>query len=117
MSNCGTIKHKCGSKNYASCILYETPTPEFSSLFESTCTDVEEILTDIYGIVGSVKEDIDVTTLENTCITFIEPKTASSVISQMYEEMCSMKTLIGNQTTLITALTTRVTNLEANACP
>src|SRR5690349_8255800 len=116
MSNCNKIKQKCGVYVYATCTKYEGTLSEHSSL-EEGCLDIEQVAEDIYSLIDTIKEDTDVSTLENTCISFTEPKTPSSVISQMCEEMCLMKTLIESQTTLIEDLTERVTNLEANVCP
>ena len=111
------IKYTCENYNFATCVKYETPTPEFSSLLESNCTDVEEVLTDIYSLIGGVKEQIDVTTLENTCITFIEPKTPSSVIEQMYNKLCELENLIETKGELITTMQAQITDLQENNCP
>ena len=111
------IKQTCsGTKVFAVCTVYETPTPLFSGLYGETCTDVEEALTDVYSLLGDIKEEIDVTTLVNDCITFTEPKTAKSVLSQIYNKMCELEDTITSQETLITNLTARVASLEANPC-
>ena len=117
MSNCNNkIKNKCGTIVYSECVNYELTIPEFSSLSEEGCVNISETTSDLYTLIGEIKEETDLTDLENTCITFTEPKTPKSVIEQMYNKMCELEATVTNQAVLITNLTARVVLLEANPC-
>ncbi len=114
MCNC---KQKCtGSLLFSACTKYEKELPTFSKITDE-CVSIEDTTEDIYSIIGDLKSDIDVTGLENTCITFTEPKTPSSVIEDMYNELCSLKELVETQNTTISELTSRIVDLETNNCP
>lgn len=111
------IKYTCGGdKVYAVCTEYQGTIPAFSYLTVG-CLDVEEVLEDTYHILSDIKSSIDVTSITNDCITFTTPKTVKSVVEQMYDKICELVTANANQAILISALTTRVTNIENNNCP
>jgi len=111
------IKYTCsGNKVYAVCTEYQGTIPIFSYLTLG-CLDVEEVLEDTYHILSDIKNDIDVTSMTNDCITFTTPKTVKSVIEQMYDKICELKAKNDAQDIVIAALTTRVTNIENNNCP
>jgi hypothetical protein len=116
MSCNNKTKNKCGSKNYASCIAYETPTPSFSSLYENTCTDIEETIEDIYTLIGGIKNEISVSSVANDCITFTNPKTINSVISQMYSKICSLEDIIATQSTTLSTQAAQILALQNNIC-
>jgi len=118
MSNCGgKIKNKCGTKVYGECVEIQTPPPPFSTLYEENCVSAEESFIDVYGLIGTIKENIDVSSLENTCITFTEPKTPSSVIEQMYAKICELENLIETQGELITTMGAQIGLLQSETCP
>lgn len=111
------IKYTCGgNKVYATCTEYQGTIPEFSYLTVG-CLDVQEVLEDTYRILSDIKNATDVTTLANDCIVFSEPKTISSVVSQMYDKICELTTKNEEQNITIAALTLRVTDIENNNCP
>jgi hypothetical protein len=116
-NNCTTkIKELCDSKTYATCVEYQTELPEFSNLPIDECISVDESLTDLYELVGTIKEEIDVTSILNTCITFTTPKTVKSVILQMYTKLCALEDIIETQETAIADLTARIIAIEASPC-
>jgi hypothetical protein len=118
MSNCGgTIKNKCGTKVYGECVEIQTAPPIFSTLYEEKCVSAEESFIDVYSLIETIKEEIDVSTLENTCITFIEPKTPSSVIEQMYDKICELSNLLIAQEELITTMRQEIDLLQSETCP
>lgn len=117
MSNCGGKQSNlCGSKVYAECTEVQTQPPSFSSLYEDDCISAENVIEDVYELIGGIKEEIDVTGLINGCITFTNPKTSSSVIAQMYAKLCALEALVESQTTEIADLTARVVILEESPC-
>lgn len=52
MCNCGNCE-----ENFAQCIRYELPLPEFSNITKS-CVNIEDTTKDIYEILGEIKEQI-----------------------------------------------------------
>jgi hypothetical protein len=110
------IKYTCGSKTYGECVEIQTAPPAFSTLYESTCVSAEDSFIDVYSLIEGIKEEIDVSTLENTCITFTEPKTPSSVIEQMYNKICNLEELIIAQGELITTMQEEIDLLQTQTC-
>lgn len=117
MSCNNTIKQTCGDTTYATCVKFESSVSENSELFGETCLDAEEVIIDLYSLHDSVKEEINVSTLENTCITFTEPKTAASVITQMYAKLCELESLIEAQELIIAEQGAAITELQSQTCP
>jgi hypothetical protein len=111
------IKYTCGSKTYGECVEIQTAPPAFSTLYESNCVSAEDSFIDLYSLIEGIKEEIDVSTLENTCITFTEPKTSSSVIEQMYNKICNLEELIIAQGELITTMQEEIDLLQSQTCP
>jgi len=111
------IKQTCGSITFSKCTKYEGTLSEHSSLSEDDCLDVEEVIEDLYSIIDGIKEEINLENLENTCITFTEPKTVSSVIEQMYNKICEMQNTLSEQADLIETLQEQVENLQEQNCP
>lgn len=101
MKNCNSIKQTCGSKNFASCIKFETAVPIFSEYYNDDCVDLEQATTELYSLIGELKTNTDVEGLLNDCITFTTPKTPSSVIEQMYLKLCELEERITAQDILI----------------
>lgn len=101
---------------YGECVEIQTAPPSFSTLYEENCISAEESFTDIYSLIETIKEEIDVSSLETTCITFIEPKTPSSVIEQMYDKICELENLIETQGDLITTMQTQIALLQSETC-
>jgi hypothetical protein len=109
MSNCGgTIKNKCGTKVYGECVEIQTAPPIFSTLYEEKCVSAEESFIDVYSLIETIKEEIDVSTLENTCITVIE---------QMYDKICELSNLLIAQEELITTMRQEIDLLQSETCP
>lgn len=119
MGNChGKNKHKCiGSESYASCQKYQGTVSEDSELFEETCLSTEGVIEDVYSMVDTINQEIDMSTLANTCITFTEPKTVLSVISQMYTKLCTLENTIEIQAETILTMQGQIEDLQTNTCP
>lgn len=118
MKNCGNkIKHTCGGVySFAVCTKYEGSVSEHSSLEEEDCLDVQEVIEDIYDITEDIYSKIDMSSLDNDCITFTEPKTVLSVITQMYQKLCELQTIVTGQQTIIVAMQEEIDNLQENIC-
>ncbi|HSE99903.1 MAG TPA: hypothetical protein VLA48_03320 [Nitrososphaeraceae archaeon] len=111
------IKQTCGEIIYAKCTKYEGTLSEYSSLSEDDCLDIEQVAGDLYFIIDGIKEDVNLENLENTCITFTEPKTVSSIIEQMYNKICEMQNTLNEHSDLIETLQEQVENLQTQTCP
>lgn len=109
------IKLSCPPNLYANCVHSEITIPTFSTL-TTQCQSVDEILADTYTLIGNIKDDINVSALINGCITFTTPKTASSVISQLYTKICTLEDTVIAQAALIADLTARIVIIEASPC-
>lgn len=101
---------------YANCVRSEVTPPEFSTL-TSECNSVDEVLSDLYEVIGGIKEEIDFSSLENTCITFTLPKTPLSVITQMYNKLCELESIVESQAEVIATHTNQIENLQNSECP
>lgn len=112
------IKQTCsGSKVFAACTEFQGVVSSNTNLTQTECLDVQEVIEDLYSLVDTIKEEIDVTTLENTCITFTEPKTPSSVIEQMYNKICELQSTLEEKATLITTIQEQIALLQNQTCP
>lgn len=113
---CGNkVEHNCGSVLYATCTKYEGGVSDSSSLV-SQCRSVENTTQDIYNQLDVIDEKIDLSSLENDCITFSEPKTLLSVLTQLLSKLCNTEALVEEQAGLITTLQAQVAALQANPC-
>lgn len=111
------ITYTCsGGKTFAKCSEYQGDLPAFSSL-TTGCVSVEDAIMDVYGILSTVKNEIDMSSMSNECITFTTPKTVASVITQMYEKICDLQQKNEEQDITIAALTLRIADVENNNCP
>lgn len=110
------IKQTCGVITYASCTRYESGVSNNSELTEG-CISIEETTQDIYNQLNVIDGKLDMSSLENDCIIFAEPKTPLSVIKQMYDKLCSLEDTVSSQGALILTLQGQVAALQANVCP
>ena len=115
--SCNKIKQTCGTPTFAVCVRYEGSVSEHTLLTQTECLDTQEVIEDVYRLIGTIKEEIDVTTLENTCITFTTPKSPSSVISQMYNKLCELENLIESQASTIATMESQISLLQSQTCP
>ncbi len=111
------IKQNCGNISYASCTRYESEVSENSSLDITECISVEEAIEDIYNQLDTVDEILDISSLVGGCITFTEPKTIVSVLTQVCEKLCALEDTVESQAELIETLQSQVADLQANNCP
>ena len=107
MRNCGNkVKHTCVEKNYATCVYYELEVPSISSLVDQECITLEETTEDQYNILVDVKSEIDLSSLGENCLTYIETPEGKVVVKNVllkYEqEICDLKNRVNTlETTAI----------------
>ena len=94
MKNCSNkIKSTCGTTNYATCISYESVLPEFSELTD--CVDLDQTTTELYSLVGEIKEEIDLSELGNKCLEYVETDEGKIVVKNVLlkfeEKICELE--------------------------
>jgi hypothetical protein len=98
MKNCGNkIKHMCGEKTYATCTYYELEVPAFSELLDQDCITIEETTADLYEAVGGVKSEIDLSSLGNDCLTYVQEEgqnIVKNVLLKYEQEICDLKSKV-----------------------
>ena len=92
--NChNKIKHTCSSTNYATCISYETELPPFSELED--CVDLDQTTTELYSLVGEIKEETDLSELGKKCLTYFTDENdkivVKNVLLKFEEEICNLR--------------------------
>lgn len=94
MKNCNKEKHTCGdSVSYATCVAYETTLPDFSEIDD--CADLDATTTELYELVGDIREQIDLTELAESCLEYIKDAEERIVVKNALlkhqEEICNLK--------------------------
>jgi hypothetical protein len=86
------IKHTCGTKNFASCIDYQTDLPEFSEL---ECPSIEETTEELYNLVGEIKEETDLSELGERCLEYLLDENdkiiVKNVLLKFEEKICELE--------------------------
>lgn len=98
---CNSINNTCGETHYASCTRYEGSIPEFTHMLESNCKTVEEVLADMYLIMGQIHSEIDLTELLTNGIDYV-----------VEDGKITVKNAIIKHSELIIDLRDRVTSIE-----
>ena len=116
---CTKVKNRCGQLQYATCVKYEGNIPEWSDLYdERDCASVEETVEDLYNIAEQIKEDIDLTGLDNECLTLdpaeIKPNTLFQIL---ITKICALEETIQEQASTIQQLEETITEIQNNQCP
>lgn len=109
------IKQNCGNYIFAVCTKYEGDVSNNSSL-TAGCLNLEETTQDIYDQLDVIDSKLDMSSLNNDCITFTEPKTTASVIKDLYDKLCALEDTVNTQAGLITTLQGQVEELQQNPC-
>ena len=91
MKNCNQkIKHTCGSKNYATCIDYESEVNSESSLVETECKNLEQTTQDIYNQLGN----LDLSALGELCLEYVQvsgKNIVKNVLLKHEEKICELQ--------------------------
>ena len=87
-----SIKHTCGTKNYAACVEYQTELPEFSEL---ECPSIEETTEELYDLVGEIKEETDLSELGEKCLEYLldenDKIVVKNVLLKFEEKICELE--------------------------
>ena len=70
MCGCNSISNTCGEISLAACVRFEGSLPTFTTLSAQDCYSLEEIIADIYLIETGIKNEIDLTALEDNGIDY-----------------------------------------------
>ena len=93
MKKCNKISHTCGTTNYATCISYETELPTFSELED--CVDLDQTTTELYSLVGEIKEETDLSELGDKCLEYVETDEGKIVVKNVLlkfeEKICELE--------------------------
>jgi hypothetical protein len=115
------VRHTCGTKNYASCIEYQTDLPEFSEL---ECPSIEETTEELYNLVGEIKEETDLSELGERCLEYLLDENdkiiVKNVLLKFEEEICNLKEeleLVKNRQICSIPITECLPNLDCLALP
>ena len=98
MKNCNKIKHTCGTKNYATCIEFETALPEFSELID--CVNLEETTEELYNLTS----ESQLSGLGESCLEYVETEEGKIIVKNVLlkfeEEICTLKERITDLETI-----------------
>ncbi len=114
--SCDKIKHKCGKEVFAVCTKYQGDISENSELFEEECLDVQQVIEDLYTMIDDIKEEIDLTDLDNECLTLPSTPTTKNVIQLLITTICQQQEQIQSQQELIETIQGQITDLQENNC-
>jgi len=115
--SCSKIKHNCGKKNYAKCINYEGEVPEFTNLEDTDCLDIEEVIEDAYSLIEDIKEEIDLSDLDNECFTIPQNTKTKELFQLLINKICEQESTISELQETITTIQGQITDLQENNCP
>ena len=100
---------------FASCIKTEVVPPVFSSL-TNTCNTVQQVETDIYLILTSIKTELDLSTATSSCQTLPTIKNVKTLIQFLLNRDCAQQTQIDTLIAQNTTQANQITALQSNLC-
>lgn len=118
MNNCeDKIKASCPpSSPYANCVRTEVEIPEFSTLGVG-CFSIQEVESDMYTLIGNIKNEINLASLTSDCQTLPTTKTVVTLIDFLLEGYCTQKTQIDALIAQNSAQALAITALQESNCP
>jgi hypothetical protein len=118
MNNCNIpIKMTCPPNSpYASCVRSEVDIPEFS-VITSQCNSVDEVLEDVYTLIGSIKSELNLTSLASDCQTLPTVKTVATLIDFLLDGYCAQKTQIDALIAQNITQASQILALQSSVCP
>ena len=90
MSSCCGELESSGRKISSACVMYRGEVPEWSGLNGKDCVTLEDVLIDFLEELTMIKENIDFTSLGNSCLRY-KAKTVYDIVSAMAEKQCNSK--------------------------
>lgn len=113
--NGASIKNTCGTKQYATCVYYEKEVPAFSSITDS-CITLEDTTLDIYNILGDIKDELNLSGLVGSCLTYPTQPSLLQVLTVHQTEICELKELLATQNQTIATMQQQIIDLQNNNC-
>lgn len=118
MNNChDKIKLKCGTKNFAPCVEYQSYVSPKTKLTQTTCLSLEDTTKDLYQLIDEIKAESDLSGITSTCLILPTIRSVKTLIQQLYDEICAIKAINTTQTSQITALQNQMAVQQARICP
>jgi hypothetical protein len=116
MNNCeNKIKLSCPPNLEANCVKTDVVVPAFSTL-TTDCNSVKEVETDMYTLIGNIKEEIDVTGVTSECETLPVEKTVKTLIEFLIQRDCEQQAEIASMQTQIATMQAQILALQENQC-
>lgn len=104
-----------GSKQYAACVKYEGVLPQWSSLDQ--CANLKETTSELYSEVESIKQNIDLSTIDLNCLTLSGEKNIKNLVQLLLDKVCILEQANTDLTNSVTTLQQQVQDLQQNNCP
>lgn len=111
------IQSNCTRKNYAVCIEMDGDIPEFSSLSDDTCINLQEVADDVYQLIGGIKTDSDLSELESQCFSLPTEKTIKNFILMLMTKICTLEERIETLENSQETQDTQIADLQNDICP
>ena len=108
------IGQRC-KKVFGACVSYEKELPTFSQI-ENDCPSIEEVGEDLYNLVGEIKEEIDLSSLTEECITLPTERTVLTVMQTLIDKICAQQTEINSLEEELATAQSQIEELQ-NGCP
>lgn len=106
------------SKSFAVCVEYQGELSEYTELDPDSCYDVEEVIEDLTTILDGVKDQLDLSELEGSCITYpAGEKVLLDYLKAIQDKICEQNDDIIQMKQEILTLQNQVAELQANPCP
>lgn len=88
------IRTNCLETQFATCVRYETPLPEWSEI-DKCSPNLEETTTELYEKITELEESLDNSTIDVDCLD-LKGKPQNEVIKELAENICEIKETILN---------------------
>lgn len=108
------IEQRC-KKVYSACVSYEKELPDFSEL--DKCTSIEETTEELYTLVGKLREQINLETLELDCVEIEGDRDIRKMFQVLLNKVCQLTEDITIQEGLIITMQEQILNLQEQNCP
>jgi len=109
------VGQRC-KKVFGACVSYEKELPAFSEI-ENDCPSIEEVAEDLYNIIGEMKEEIDLSSLTEECITLPTERTVLTVMQTLIDKICAQEEVIETLTENLATANAAILALQENLCP
>lgn len=116
MCKCEKIKNRC-VKSFSACAVYEGVIPEDSALYEEECVSIQDVGEDLYSITTQIKQDINVSGLDNECLTIPSGTKINQLLQILITEVCAQKELITSLQETVQSQQQEIEDLQQNNCP